>query len=422
MAEDRSARTRAEEDRTLPAVDGEGGGRRGPPRVAVVSLDFSSEHDPEEAQHQIGDVLRAFVEEGAEVELFSTDPAARSLPAALNEVTVHPITMRRTVDAAGRERAAMAANVALGLQLRARAPFDVVFERFSPWSHAGIEYAVEAKVPGILEVGASHLACKLPSQNHRTLAEAIGMSAFGGATAVVVSSDELSRCVRMRWGCAPTVEPDQRRPAPDRVRRWVGHGHFVVGFAGNLEPGLGLLDLVDAFGILYERHPYARLLVVGHGSEQPLLEAELERRGIEHALMITGWVAPDLRPSLMDLMDVVVTPFPTAGSVALAPFAVYEAMIAGRPVAGSSVPPLRHPLEHGRTGLTFAPRSVMGMVAALEVLHGDAELRREMGRRARKRVLEDSTPEAIARDVLAIVGAGTAGSRLLPPLVEAGEG
>lgn len=393
--------------------------RRSPPRVALVSLDFTSEHDPRDAHHHVGGILSALVEGGAEVELFSTEPAARTLPAKLSGVTVHPITMCRSHDPAARERSAMAANVALGLQLRARAPFDLVFERFSPWSHAAIEYATHADVPGVVEIGASHLACKLPSQDHRALAEAIGMQVFGGATAVVVSSDEVRRCVEMRWGCAPRVSPEERPPAPDAVRRFVGRGRFVVGFAGNLEAGLGLLDLVDAFALLYGRRPGARLLVVGHGSEERLLQAELERRGIGHALLVTGWVRPNLRPTLLEMMDVVVTPFPTAGSVALAPFAVYEAMIAGRPVVGSCVAPLRHPLEHGRTGLTFRPRDVTGMVAALEGLYTDPGRGREMGRRARERVLRDSTPHAIARDVLAMVGVGPDGSPLAGPLAAA---
>lgn len=393
--------------------------RRRPPRVALVSLDFTSEHDPGDAHYHVGEILSALVDGGAEVEFFSTDPASRALPAEMSDVKVHPITMRRSDEPAARERSAMAANVALGLQLRARAPFDLVFERFSPWSHAAIEYATEADVPGVVEIGASHLACKLPSQDHRTLAEAIGMQVFGGATAVVVSSDEVRRCVEMRWGCAPRVPPEERPPAPSQVKRFVGQGRFIVGFAGHLEPGLGLLDLVDAFALLYERHPTARLLVVGHGSEQPLLHAELERRGIGHALLVTGWVAPNLRPTLLEMMDVVLTPFPTAGSVALAPFAVYEAMIAGRPVVGSCVAPLRHPLEHGRTGLTFVPRDVTGMVAALEGLYTSPELGREMGRRARQRVLQDSTPRAIVRDVLTLVGVGSDGLPASGPLAGA---
>ena len=396
--------------RASPLPGGVARDGRAPLRVAFVSLDLVSEHDPGDARRHVREMLTAFVEQGARVELFTADPASRSLPAELRAVTAHPLTMPLADDGATRERAVIAANVALDFQLRARGPFDVIFERFSPWCHGGMDYAAETGTPGFLELGAAHLACKLPSQDHRMLAEAIGTRVFGRAAGVVVSAREVARCVEMRWGCAPRLRRDERPPPPERVRRFVEGDTFVVGFAGELEPGRGLLDLGDAFSLLRESRPGARLLVVGHGSEEALLEAECARRGWAEDLLVTGWVKPDVRPALMEMMDVAVTPFPTAGSVALAPFAVYEAMIAGLPVVGSSVAPLRHALRHGRTGLTFEPRSPTGLATALEVLHHRPRLRREMGRRARKRVLEDSTPEAIAREVLAAAEAGSEAS------------
>lgn len=381
-----------------PAVVG-----RDRPRVALVSVDLVPSDDTDAVTSHLREVVLAFRNLGAEVEIFTTAPATWNLPAQLADVAIHPISARTTKDAAARERSAMAANVALGLQLRARGPFDLLFERFSAWSHAGIDYAVETGIPGVLEIGASQLACKLPSQNHRTLAEAIGMQVFGGVTSVVASAPEVERCVEMRWGCSPSITFEERTPPPAPVRRFVDSGGFTVGFAGDLEPGLGLLDLVDAFHLLHQRRRDARLLVVGHGSEQPLLEAEFDRRGIERALHVTGWVSPDRRPGLLALMDVAAAPFPTGGSVALAPFKVYEAMVSGLPVVGSRVPPLSHALEHGGTGLTFEPRDVAGLAAALEALADDPDRRREMGRRARERVLR-TTPGTLAREVLGMVG------------------
>src|SRR5260370_37739073 len=67
---------------------------------------------------------------------------------------VHEIPLRALGGAASREQAALAANRHLRAALEYEEPFDLVYERYSLWSYAGMEYAQEARFPGLLEVNA----------------------------------------------------------------------------------------------------------------------------------------------------------------------------------------------------------------------------------------------------------------------------
>src|SRR5262249_42054172 len=105
------------------------------------------------------EILRAFQECGARVELFATrlggDP-----PPDLRAVPVHPLPAVPKGELAARERAALALNADLDAALRrgTRASgsgrFDLVYERYSLWGQAGMEYAAGVGVPGLLEVNA----------------------------------------------------------------------------------------------------------------------------------------------------------------------------------------------------------------------------------------------------------------------------
>ncbi len=99
------------------------------------------------------EVLRALRACGAEIELFAArldgDP-----PPDLRSLRVHELPSLAGSDLAARERAALGANRSLVAALEGAGPFDVVYERYSLWSFAGMEYARARRVPGLLEVNA----------------------------------------------------------------------------------------------------------------------------------------------------------------------------------------------------------------------------------------------------------------------------
>ena len=99
-------------------------------------------------------VLAALLARGDDVKLF-TPRLGGDAPSALHDVSVQEIRSLREKDEAARHAVKLARmNDELRGHLEAAGPFDAVYERYSLWSHAAMEVAEEAGIPGILEVNA----------------------------------------------------------------------------------------------------------------------------------------------------------------------------------------------------------------------------------------------------------------------------
>jgi hypothetical protein len=105
------------------------------------------------ASIHVQEVVRALVRRGAEVLLF----AARfdgEAPADLAHIACRQLPCPQLSCAAAREQEAISANVILAEMLSADEPFDLVYERYSLWSYAAMDWSKVRNVPGLLEVNA----------------------------------------------------------------------------------------------------------------------------------------------------------------------------------------------------------------------------------------------------------------------------
>ena len=80
--------------------------------------------------------------------------AGGELPSDLGVVPLLQFAMKPKGTPGERELAAMKANAELRKSLESEGPYDLVYERYSLWSHAGMAYAQAAGIPGLLEVNA----------------------------------------------------------------------------------------------------------------------------------------------------------------------------------------------------------------------------------------------------------------------------
>ena len=125
------------------------------------------------ASIHVQEILRAFVRQGAAVELFAA--CLGGLPGPdLRAVRVRELAIPDTGDAAVREQARLAANNVFRLALAGAGPFDMVYERYALWSSAGMAYAREERVPGVLEVNAPLID---EQADYRVLIDRIGAKA-----------------------------------------------------------------------------------------------------------------------------------------------------------------------------------------------------------------------------------------------------
>jgi glycosyltransferase involved in cell wall biosynthesis len=357
------------------------------------------------------EILGALVRRGARVELFSTSVEGRP-PPGLETLRVHGLPRPPKSGVAEREQAALAGNEGLRLELQAAGSFDFIYERYSLWSYAAMEYACEAGIPGLLEVNAPLID---EQAQYRVLvdragAERVAHRVFGAARALLAVSDEVAAWLerfptaRGKVQVVPNGIRAERFPSDLAATCRAADGVFTVGFVGTLKAWHGLSVLVDAFARLHAVHPDTRLLVVGDGPEREKLEADLESRGLSPATVLTGAVDPAQVPGLLASMDVAVAPYPAMANFYFSPLKVYEYMAAGLPVVASRIGQLQKLIEPGFTGLLVPPGDATSLTTALDHLRRNPEVGKSMGRRARATVFRRSTWDSVLQRIFHLAG------------------
>jgi glycosyltransferase involved in cell wall biosynthesis len=157
---------------------------------------------------------------------------------------------------------------------------------------------------------------------------------------------------------------------------------WLLGTVGRLRPEKAHTHLVQATAELRDAGLDVGAVIVGEGRERARIDAEISRLGLEDQVSLAG-SADDVRPYLAR-MDVFVLP-----SIGIETFsnAALEAMAMGVPVVSSATGGMEELLSRGG-GLTYPPGDVARLVAILRELLTDDERRREMGRAARRAVVE----------------------------------
>lgn len=382
-------------------------------RVAYVCADagipvFGSKG----ASVHVQEVTRALLGRGARVTLFAARTGGAP-PEGLEGVTVYDLPAPAQGERADRERAAFEANDGLREILSQAGPFGMVYERYSLWSYAGMEYAREHGIPGLLEVNAPLIEEQAEHRGlvHRELAEEVANRAFGAATALLAVSREVAAYLDAFSSARGRVHVVANGVNPGRFEGVEGardrkeDGTFTVGFVGTLKPWHGLPALVEAFELLCRRARGARgarLLIVGEGPEGETMKAELERRGLLHHARFTGAVPPHEVPQLLAEMDVAVAPYPNRSDFYFSPLKVYEYMAAGLPVVASRIGQLEDVIEHEANGMLCAPGDPIALASALDRLRQDVALRARLGQEARRSVLRSHTWDSVAARILEI--------------------
>src|SRR4051794_25604973 len=142
--------------------------------------------------------------------------------------------------------------------------------------------------------------------------------------------------------------------------------------------------------------PEARLDIAGEGDHRPVLEAEVERRGLGDRVTFHGFVEEDAKADLYGRAWMNLTASSAEGWC----LTVMEAAACGTPSAALRVGGLSESIVDGETGVLAD--DVEGLTAAVRRLVGDRALRERMGEAARRRAAE-FTWERTARDSLALL-------------------
>lgn len=154
----------------------------------------------------------------------------------------------------------------------------------------------------------------------------------------------------------------------------------VIVFTGALKPFQGLRNLFDAMQYVSERHPGARLLLVG-GGDVGRYSAMAERFGVSDSVLFCGEVPFVEVPGYLSLADVGVLPRTEATGM---PQKLTNYLAVGLPVVafeGSG-----KALSHLENGLLVEDEDVVSFASSISTLIEDGELCERMSEQGRRSV------------------------------------
>jgi glycosyltransferase involved in cell wall biosynthesis len=169
----------------------------------------------------------------------------------------------------------------------------------------------------------------------------------------------------------------------------------VLLFVSRLLAEKGILDTIDAFALLRERHP-SHLVIVGDGLAAEEVAAHVRSKGLKEHVTLAGRLQEDRLADAYRQADIFVLPtyhpegFPTV---------ISEAMSASLPIVTTKTRGIADHLREGVNALFVPPRDPSALAEAIERLLVDNALREAMSKENRRKVKEFA-PELVARDYL----------------------
>jgi glycogen synthase len=156
-------------------------------------------------------------------------------------------------------------------------------------------------------------------------------------------------------------------------------------FLGRLEYEKGIHDAIAALPRIRRTHPGTTLTIAGGGTQQQWLVAEARKHKVLKATTFVGHLDHDALIRLLHTADAAVLPshYEPFGIVAL------EAAATGIPLVTSDVGGLGEAVINGQTGMSYPPRDVARLAAAVRVVLDDPDAAQRRAIAARERLTSD---------------------------------
>lgn len=170
-------------------------------------------------------------------------------------------------------------------------------------------------------------------------------------------------------------------------------GKNVIGYAGNFEKWHGVLDLVCAADYVLEADPNFVFLLVGNAT--PKVIQMIHTTGKSNSFILPGPVDYSQVPMYLAVADILVAPFnPDAANhtkkygYIYSPIKIFEYMAMGKPVIASDLQLIKDVIRDGIDGILVPPGRPCKLANAILRLLQNDRLKKNLGRNARKKVLQ----------------------------------
>jgi glycogen(starch) synthase len=191
------------------------------------------------------------------------------------------------------------------------------------------------------------------------------------------------------------------------ARRRPRRGPAQLLYVGRLEYEKGVHDAIAALPRIRRAHPGTTLTVAGDGTQQKWLVEEARKHKVLKATRFVGRLGHDELVATLHTADAAVLPshYEPFGIVAL------EAAATGTPLVTSNVGGLGEAVINGQTGMSFVPRDVAGLAAAVRAVLDDPDAAQDRAIAARDRLTSDFDWHTVAAETAQVYLAAKRGER-----------
>ena len=181
-----------------------------------------------------------------------------------------------------------------------------------------------------------------------------------------------------------------------RVRTELGFDEtdFVIGYVSTLIPAKGHLQLIEAYKMIRDDVPTAKLMFVGGGEYDAVTDAASAFP--VGSIVFTGF--RDDIPACLNAMDIFVQPSLSEAFSRV----IVEAMGAGLPVIATRVGGADEVIESGVNGILVRPDDVDELYREVMRLYGDPELRESMAEKGRASVRERFPADRMVNELMSL--------------------
>jgi glycosyltransferase involved in cell wall biosynthesis len=158
-----------------------------------------------------------------------------------------------------------------------------------------------------------------------------------------------------------------------------------MAYVGRLSAEKGLPILLQSLATLKSRGRRVELVLMGDGEDRGYLESLVGNLGLEDAVQFLGFVDQQTIAETLRASDIFVLPSFAEGI----PVALMEAMAIGLPVIATAVGGVSELVVNLETGLVVHASDVEGLADAILCYADNADLRLEIARKARDKVVSE---------------------------------
>lgn len=193
-------------------------------------------------------------------------------------------------------------------------------------------------------------------------------------------------------GIAFPGSTDKTKQTAAKTELGLAAGQPVIGTIARMHRQKGLIYLMRAAGLIRQRHPEARIVVVGGGPQKQKLAAAAERHAGPGVCLFLG-ERSDAR-EILSLFDVFVLPSLWEGL----PLALIEASFLAKPIVASDIDGVREMIRNGETGLLVPRADPQKLAEVVSRLLEDRDLASRLGLRAQTDIPPRFTLERMVRE------------------------